>query len=74
MKLRRINALRWVDEETGTYFQFFSEHTEKQAIEQAEIHLRWQVSVHGAEAVHGTDIVCPRMGKPSPPPEPPPNP
>jgi hypothetical protein len=63
MKLRRINAQRYVDEETGTYFDFESDTTPEKADEQVRIHQRIFLSKYPAEDWFGTNRRLPHVGK-----------
>ena len=69
MKLRRINARRYVDIDTGTYFYFASDTTEAEALEQAPMRLRQMLINVPESEVFGTDIFVPRMAKMKRPPK-----
>lgn len=63
MKLRRINARRFCDDETGTYYEFGSDMTESKAIEQIEIHLRIFRSKYPDLEWYGKDHALPTLSK-----------
>jgi hypothetical protein len=63
MKLRKINARRYADDETGTYFDFAQDMTPEQAQEQVEMHQRIFLSKYPAEEWFGTDRILPPIGK-----------
>ena len=63
MKLRQIDTRNWVDDETGTYFEFFSDTDEATAYEQAEMRVRQMLRLAPADEVYGTKIRCPRQRK-----------
>jgi len=69
MKLRRINALRYCDDETGTYYVFLSETTQEQAEEQVEIHLCCYLNNgYSPSDWFGTERTLPRLRRLKPPP------
>lgn len=59
MKLRRINKRRFVDDETGTYFEFRFDVTDAQAAEQVEMHQHCFLARYPAERWFGTDREIP---------------
>ncbi len=63
MKLHRITAQRYVDTETGTYFDFLSDTTEAEALQQAQMRLKQMLKKATLDDLLGTVVPCPRMGK-----------
>jgi hypothetical protein len=67
MKLRKIDSRNWVDDETGTYFEFFSDAEAGQAYEQAELRWKQMLLQASRDGVYGTKIPVPRkrrLGRP----------
>jgi len=62
MKLRRINAQRYVDDETGTYFEFGSDMTDGGALQQVLKHQRIFLNKYPSEEWFGTDRFLPPLG------------
>ena len=64
MKLRKINARRYVDDETGTYYRFLSDTTPEKARDQIERHLRVFLNNGGMpDDWHGSDRTLPRLAR-----------
>ena len=68
MKLRKIDPRRYVDDETGTYFDFLSDTTAEEALEQVLTSQRIFLEKYPSEEWFGTMRTLPRVGKPRVPP------
>lgn len=63
MKLRRISALRYCDDDTGTYFDFWDEVSDEQALKMIELHQRCQLTRCPTEEYFGTNQGVGNLGK-----------
>ena len=62
MKLRRITARRYVDDDTGTHFEFLSDMTPEQAVEQVQMRLETMKHIEPDE-YQGTLMTLSRLGR-----------
>lgn len=63
MKLRRINALRYCDDETGTYFDLWEEVSLEEAAQMIVLDRQCYLAQYPAEGYFGTNRTVLRLGK-----------